>query len=74
MYLKLKFKNSLGKTVLMRISNPKKGLTKDIVLKAMQQIATATIFKKGEASMYVTPVSASYVTTTEDMVVEEQVN
>jgi hypothetical protein len=73
-YLKLKFKNGAGKSVFMRIFNPKKGLTKDTVLAAMQGIVVAAAFKKNDTALYAVPVAASYVTTTEDTVVEEQVN
>ncbi|MBF0601876.1 DUF2922 domain-containing protein [Limosilactobacillus oris] len=73
-YLKLKFKSSLGKSTFMKIANPKKDLTKEKVLEAMQNIAAASAFIKEDTDLYVTPVSAKYVTTTEKAVVEEQVN
>lgn len=40
----------------------------------MQNIAAASAFIKEDTDLYVTPVSAKYVTTTEKAVVEEQVN
>lgn len=73
-YLKLKFKNAVGQSTFMRIANPVKNLTKDQVLGAMQQLAATNAFVKNEAQLYVTPVSAAYVTTTEEAVFEEQVN
>ena len=73
-YLKLKFKSSLGKSTFMKIANPKKDLTKEKVLEAMQNIAAASAFIKEDTDLYVPPVSAKYVTTTEKAVVEEQVN
>lgn len=73
-YLKLKFKGSMGNSHFIRIAKPKKGLTKEVVQEAMESIAAAHAFQKNDEVMYVTPVSAKYVTTTEEAVVEEQVN
>lgn len=74
-YLKLKFKNSIGKTVFMRIANPKMDLDKETVSQAMKKIASTEAFKKDEIFLYAEPVSAKYVTTTEKAIIEaEDVN
>lgn len=74
-YLKLKFKTSKGKFAYMRISNPKKGLTKELVQEAMVNIAGTRAFRKDDQILYLTPLAAKYVTTTEEaIVVEEKVN
>lgn len=71
-YLKLKFKGSSGKFYFIRLAKPKKNLTKEVVQEAMESIAAAHAFANGNDVMYVTPISAKYVTTSEEVVVEEE--
>lgn len=61
--LNLTFKGSLGKKHLLKLSYASENLSAEVVRQAMQNIATANAFAKGDENLYVTPVAAKYVDT-----------
>ncbi|MBD5806230.1 DUF2922 domain-containing protein [Limosilactobacillus walteri] len=71
--LKLKFKDTTGKSHFFKIANPKKGLSKETVRQAMEMMAATHLIKKGDEELTATPVGAKYVTTTEEAVYSDEV-
>ena len=70
--LNLTFKGSLGKTHTLKLKYASDGLSKEQVQAAMDKIAAAKLFIKDGEILYAVPVSAKYVTTTEDVVIAKQ--
>lgn len=70
--LKLKFKDDLGKSHFFKIANPKTGLDKETVRRAMDIMSTTHLIKKDKVELAAVPVSAKYVTTTEDAVYSDE--
>ena len=68
--LNLTFKGSLGKTHVMKLHYASDQLDAKTVQAAMDQIANAHLFAKDGEELYATPVSAKYVTTTDDWLIE----
>lgn len=61
--LNLTFKSNVNKKHLLKLSYADQNLTEETVRQAMNQIAEAGIFTKGDEVLYATPVSAKYVDT-----------
>lgn len=70
--LNLTFKGSLGKKHLLKLSYASENLTAETVRKAMQDIAAASAFAKGDEGLYVTPVSAKYVDTVATVIFNDE--
>lgn len=69
--LNLTYKGSLGKTHLLKINYVKDGLTKEQIKQQMQAVADSQLFAKDGEQLYVQPISAKYVTTTEEVVLKK---
>lgn len=61
--LNLTFKGSLGKKHLLKLSYANDQLKAETVREAMNKIADAHLFIKGDEELYAIPVSAKYVDT-----------
>ncbi len=70
--LNLTYKGSLGKTHLLKINYVKDGLTKEEIAQQMKALADSQLFAKDGEQLYVQPVSAKYVTTTEEVVLNKE--
>lgn len=70
--LNLTFKGSLNKTHTLKLRYANNNLDAKTVKAAMEQISQANLFEKGGEALYLTPVSAKYVTTTEDLLFDEE--
>ncbi|HJA72735.1 MAG TPA: DUF2922 domain-containing protein [Candidatus Limosilactobacillus faecipullorum] len=66
--LNLTFKGSLGKTHTLKLNYASDGLSKELVQASMDKIAATKLFIKEGEILYAIPVSAKYVTTTENVV------
>lgn len=64
--LNLTFKSSLGKTHVLKLNYADQSLQESVVRGAMENIANLHIFVKGDEELYVTPVSAKYLSTTSE--------
>jgi hypothetical protein len=69
--LNLTYKGSLGKTHLLKINYVKDGLTKEQIKQQMQAVADSQLFAKDGEQLYVQPISAKYVTTTEEVILKK---
>lgn len=69
--LNLTYKGSLGKTHLLKINYIKDGLTKEQIKQQMQAVADSQLFAKDGEQLYVQPISAKYVTTTEEVILKK---
>lgn len=69
--LKLKFKNSDGKNVVLTVRYPREDLKKEDVKAAMQKLVDSKAFSKDEVYPYAEVVSASYYTTQSDDIFAE---
>jgi hypothetical protein len=70
--LNLTYKGSLGKTHLLKINYVKDGLTKEEITQQMKALADSQLFAKDGEQLYVQPVSAKYVTTNEEVVLNKE--
>lgn len=70
--LNLTFKGSLGKKHLLKLSYASENLSAETVRQAMQNIASAHAFTKGDEVLYVTPVSAKYVDTVSTVIFNDE--
>lgn len=70
--LNLTYKGSLGKTHLLKINYVKDGLTKEQIKQQMQAVADSQLFAKDGEQLYVQPVSAKYITTTEEVILNKE--
>lgn len=70
--LNLTFKGSLGKKHLLKLSYASENLSAATVREAMEKIAAAHAFTKGDEVMYVTPVSAKYVDTVSTIIFNDE--
>lgn len=66
--LNLVYKGSIGKTHNLKINYAKDGLSETEIRKAMQDLAKTKAFVQDDEELYVTPIAAKYVTTTEEYV------
>lgn len=72
--LHLVFKGSLGKKHTIRLPYPAAGLDAEKVKAAMDKIAATKLFAWNGENLYETPISAKYVTTTEEAIMGEVAN
>lgn len=72
--LHLVFKGSLGKRHTIKVPYAVDGLTAETVKGVMDKIVATKLFAKDGEELYAFPVSAKYVTTTEEAVLEEGVH
>lgn len=70
--LNLTYKGSLGKTHLLKINYVKDELTKEQIKQQMQAVADSQLFAKDGEQLYVQPVSAKYITTTEEVILNKE--
>lgn len=70
--LNLTFKGSLGKKHLLKLSYASENLSADTVRQAMNQIAAAHMFIKGDEELYTSPVSAKYVDTVSTVIFNDE--
>lgn len=70
--LSLIYKGSLGKTHTLRLKYAKDGLDAKEVRQAMTDLATANVFKKDNEDLFVVPVCAKYITTTEKTIFDDR--
>lgn len=70
--LNLTYKGSLGKTHLLKLNYVKDGLSKDEIAKQMQALAQSRLFAKDGEQLYAKPISAKYVTTTEEVILNKE--
>lgn len=66
--LNLVYKGALGKTHNLKINYAKDGLTEEDIRPAMIKLAESKAFVQDDEELYVTPIAAKYVTTTEKYV------
>lgn len=70
--LSLTYKGYLGKTHTLKLKYAKEGLDPKEVRSSMQELATANAFTKDNELMFVTPVCAKYITTTEETIFDDR--
>lgn len=74
--LSLTYKGYLGKTHTLKLKYAKEGLDPKEVRSSMQELATANAFTKDNDKdnelMFVTPVCAKYITTTEETIFDDR--
>ncbi len=68
--LDLVFKSNLNKIHTLKLNYVNESLDEATVKAAMQAIADAKLFDKQGEELYAVPVSAKYVTTTDDVIVK----
>lgn len=69
--LNLTYKGSLGKTHLLKLNYVKDGLTKEQIAQQMEALSNSQLFTKDGEQLYAQPVSAKYVTTTEEVILNK---
>lgn len=72
--LNLTFKSNAGKKHLLKLSYASQDLSAEAVRQAMDGIAGAHLFMKGDEDLYATPVSAKYVDTIPTILFNDEKN